>query len=46
MQQKHTKKTCAVCGKGAVIDRMCQRWFEKFCAGDFLLDVDTPWLGR
>ena len=24
---------------------MCQKWFAKFPAGDFLLD-DTPWLSR
>ena len=32
------KKICAVNGEGAVTDRMCQQWFVKFCAGDFLLD--------
>ena len=26
-------------------DQMCQKWFVKFCAGDFSLD-DTPWLAR
>ena len=26
-------------------DRMCQKWFSKFHAGDFLLD-NAPWLGR
>ena len=26
-------------------DGTCQKWFLKFCVGDFLLD-DTPWLGR
>ena len=26
-------------------DRTCQKWFVKFCAGDFLLD-DAPRLGR
>ena len=31
-------------GEGAVTDRMCQKWFAEFCAGDFLLD-DAPWLG-
>ena len=31
--------------EGAVTDPMCQKQFEKFCAGDFLLD-DTPHLGR
>ena len=24
------KKICAVCGEGAVIDPMCQKWFSKF----------------
>ena len=24
---------------------MCQKWFAKFSAGDFLLD-DAPWSGR
>ena len=28
-------------GEGAVTDRMCQKWFVKFCAGDFSLD-DAP----
>ena len=32
-------------GEGAVTDEMCQKWFVKFCAGDFSLD-DAPWLGR
>ena len=32
-------------GQGAVTDRTCQKWFAKFCAGDFLLD-DAPWSGR
>ena len=39
------KKICAVCREGAVTDQMCQKWFEKFCAGDFSLD-DAPRLGR
>ena len=31
MQLKHQKKkNCAVCGEGAVTDRMCQKWFAKF----------------
>ena len=25
--------------------QMCQKWFVKFCAGDFWLD-DAPWPGR
>ena len=28
---------CAAYGKGAVTDRMCQKWFVKFHAGDFSL---------
>ena len=32
------KKICAEYGEGAVNDQMCQEWFMKFCAGDFLLD--------
>ena len=39
------KKICAVYGEGAVTDRTCQKWFAKFCAGDFSLD-DGPRLGR
>ena len=39
------KKICAVYREGAVTDRMCQKWFVKFLAGDFLLD-DAPWSGR
>ena len=44
MQLKH-KKICAVYGEGAVTDQMCQKWFAKFHAGDFLVD-NAPWLGR
>ena len=33
------KKICAVC------DRLCQKWFAKFRAGDFSLD-DAPQSGR
>ena len=36
------KKICAVYGEGAVTDLMCQKWFVKFHARDFLLD-DAPW---
>ena len=39
------KKICAVYGEGAVTDRMCQKWFAKFCAGDFSLD-SAPRSGR
>ena len=36
---------CTVYGEGAVTDRTCQKWFEKFRAGDFSLD-DASWSGR
>ena len=39
------KKICVVHGEGAVTDWMCQKWFVKFHAGNFLLD-DAPQLGR
>ena len=32
-------------GEGAMTDRMCQKWFVKFSAGDFSLD-NAPWSGR
>ena len=39
------KTICAVYGEGAVTDRTCQKWFAKFCSGDFSLD-DAPRSGR
>ena len=45
MQLKRKEKICAVYGEGAGTDRTCQKWFVKFCAGDFLLD-DAPRSGR
>ena len=39
------QKICAVYGEGAVADRMCQKWFAKYHAGDFLLN-DAPQSGR
>ena len=39
------KKICAVYGEGAMTDQTCQKWFVKFCAGDFSLD-DAPQSGR
>ena len=45
LKHAHTQKICAVYGEGAMTDRMCQRWFAQFCAGDFSLD-DTPRSGR
>ena len=38
------KNICAVYGKGAVTDQICQKWFVKF-HGDFSLN-DAPWSGR
>ena len=35
--KKCKNEICAVYGEGAVTDRMCQKGFEKFCAGDFLV---------
>ena len=39
------KKICVVYGEGAVTDWMCQKWFVKFCVGDFSLE-DALWLDR
>ena len=39
------RKIYAVYGKCAVTDRTCQKWFAKFCVGDFSLDI-APRLGR
>ena len=39
------QKNCAVYGEGAVTDRTWQKWFVKFCAGDFSLD-GAPWSSR
>ena len=39
------KKICAVYGEGPVTDRMCQKWFVKFRAGDYLLH-NAPLSGR
>ena len=41
---KTQKKICTMYGEGAMTERMCQKWFVKFRAGDFLLD-DAPQLG-
>ena len=41
-QLKPSKKIFAVYGEGAVTDQMCQKWFAKFCARDFLLDNAPP----
>ena len=45
MDPKCKKKICAVYGKGDMTDRMYQKWFAKFCAGDFSLD-NAPCSGR
>ena len=42
---KMQKKISAVYGEGAVTDRTCQKWFEKFRARDFSLDT-APQSGR
>ena len=39
------KKVCVVYGQGTVTDQMCQKWFAKFHAGDFLLN-SAPQAGR
>ena len=39
------KKICAVYREGGMTDGICQKWFAKFRAVDFLL-VDAPWSGR
>ena len=44
MQLKWRKKICAVY-EGAVNNQTCQKWFAKFCAGNFWLG-DAPQLGR
>ena len=40
------KYICAGSGEGAVIDRTCQKWFVKFCAGDFSLDNGPQWVDQ
>ena len=42
---KWEKDNCAIYREGAMTGRVCQKWFEKFRAGDFSLD-DAPQLGR
>ena len=39
--KKKNNKIYAVYGEVAVTDQMCQKWFVKFQAGNFLLD-DAP----
>ena len=39
------KKICAVYREGAVTVHICQKWFAKFCAGNFSLD-NAPQSGR
>ena len=45
IKMKKKKDFCAIYGEGAVTDLMCQKWFAKFHAGDFLRE-DAPSLGR
>ena len=42
--ETHTQN-CAEYGEGALTDRTCQKWFSKFCAGDFSPDC-APRSGR
>ena len=46
---KNTAETqtriCAVYGEGAVVNRVCPKWFLKYHAGDFSLDI-APRSGR
>ena len=46
MQLKCTKREriCTVYGEGGLTDITCQKWFVKFCAGDFSMD-DAPQVG-
>ena len=39
------KNSCVVYGEGAMIGCMCQKWFAKFHAGDFLVN-DALWSSR
>ena len=39
------QKICALYGKRAVTEQICQKWFVNFCAGDFLL-YSVPQSGR
>ena len=39
------KKICTMCGEGVATDWTYQKWFVKFCAGDFSMD-DAPWSNR
>ena len=43
--QLKCKMICAVYGGGSVTVQLCQKWFTKFSATDFLLD-NAPQLGR
>ena len=36
---ENQRKICAVYGEGAMTDQKCQKWFVKFYAGDFSLDL-------
>ena len=45
LKRKTNAKVSAVYGEGAVTDRICQKWFAKFWAGDFLLN-NAPWSSR
>ena len=44
-QLKHRQGFVQVYGEGAVADRVCPKWFLKYHAGDFSLDI-APQFGR
>lgn len=39
------RKICAAYGEDAVSERMCQKWFAKFCSGEMGIE-DAPRSGR
>ena len=43
--KKYNWNICAAYAEGAVTDWTCQKWFAKFCTGDFSVD-NVPQLGR
>ena len=45
MHLKCKKQFVSVYGKGTETGWMCQKWLDKFCAGDFSQD-DALWSGR
>ena len=41
-----TQKYLCTVWRGAVTDRMCQKWFAEFHVGDFLLDDVHGWVDQ